>query len=187
MVLTAATCVAAGPMETVKKITDRTIFILADEKLKAPEREAEKQELLREAADEFFDWRSMAQTALSVHWRKRTPEEKEEFTRLFAEFLEKTYMDKVEGYSGEKIEYLEEWIDREYPDEAVVKANVMTEKQGAIPVEYLMFEKDGTWKVYDVLVEGVSLLRNYTSQFNSIILRSSYEELVDMLKEKIGS
>jgi phospholipid transport system substrate-binding protein len=185
VVLTATTCAAAGPMETVKDITDRTIKILADETLKAPDRAAEKRELLREAADEFFDWRSMARTALSVHWRKRTEEEKDEFTRLFAEFLEKTYMDKVEGYSGEKIDYLEESIDKDYPDEAVVKANVLTEKQGPIPVEYLMMEKDGAWKVYDVLVEGVSLLKNYTSQFNSIILRSSYEELVSMLKEKI--
>ncbi|MFO8090420.1 MAG: ABC transporter substrate-binding protein [Desulfatiglandaceae bacterium] len=187
VLLTAATCAAAGPMETVKNITDRTIEILGDEELKAPDRAAQKRELLREAADQFFDWTSMAQTALSVHWRKRTEEEKEEFTRLFAEFLEKTYMDKVEGYSGEKIEYIEEWIDKDYPDEAVVKANVITEKQGKIPVEYLMMEKDGAWKVYDVLVEGVSLLRNYTSQFNSIILRSSYEELVVMLKEKIES
>jgi phospholipid transport system substrate-binding protein len=96
-------------------------------------------------------------------------------------------MDKVEGYSGEKIDYIEEWIDKDYPDEAMVKANVITEKQGEIPVEYLMMEKDGTWKVYDVLVEGVSLLKNYTSQFNSIILRSSYEELLEMLKEKIKS
>jgi phospholipid transport system substrate-binding protein len=187
MVLTAATCTAAGPMETVKNITDRTIEILGDEELKAPDKAAEKRELLREAADRFFDWRSMARTALSVHWRKRTEEEKDEFTRLFAEFLEKTYMDKVEGYSGEKIDYLEEWIDKDYPDEAIVKANVITDKQGEIPVEYLMIEKDGTWKVYDVLVEGVSLLKNYTSQFNSIILRSSYEELLEMLKEKIKS
>jgi phospholipid transport system substrate-binding protein len=187
MVLTAATCTAAGPMETVKNITDRTIEILGDEELKAPDKAAEKRELLREAADRFFDWRSMARTALSVHWRKRTEEEKDEFTRLFAGFLEKTYMDKVEGYSGEKIDYLEEWIDKDYPDEAIVKANVITDKQGEIPVEYLMIEKDGTWKVYDVLVEGVSLLKNYTSQFNSIILRSSYEELLEMLKEKIKS
>lgn len=185
VVFTAAICAAAGPMETVKDITDKTISILADEKLKTPEKAEEKREMLRRAADRFFDWRSMAQTALSVHWRKRTAEEKEEFTRLFAEFLEKTYMDKVESYSGERIEYIEERIDRDYPDEAVVKANVMTKEQGAVPVEYLMMETDGEWKVYDVLIEGVSLLKNYTSQFNSIILRSSYEELVDMLKEKI--
>jgi phospholipid transport system substrate-binding protein len=187
VIFTATTCAAAGPMETVQKITDRTIEILADENLKAPEKAGEKQKLLRREADEFFDWRSMAQTALSVHWRKRTEEEKKEFAALFAEFLEKTYMDKVEGYSGEKIKYLEEQIDKDYPDEAVVKANVLTEKQGAIPVEYFMMENGGTWKVYDVLVEGVSLLKNYTSQFNSIILRSSYEDLVAMLKEKTKS
>jgi phospholipid transport system substrate-binding protein len=184
-VFVAATCVAAGPMETVKDITDRTIRILADHGLKAPERASEKRELLREAADDFFDWEGMAQTALSVHWRQRTSEEKKEFTDLFAEFLEKTYMDKVESYSGEKIEYLEEKINKDYPDEGVVKANVITDKDTEIPVEYQMIELDGKWKVYDVFVEGVSLLRNYTSQFNSVILRSSYEELVEMLKKKI--
>ena len=186
-VFMAATCLAAGPLETVKGITDRTIEVLTDEGLKAPERAEEKRESLRKLADEFFDWEGMAQTALSVHWRQRTPEERKEFTGLFAEFLDKTYMDRVEGYSGERIEYLEEGIDKDYPDEAVVKANVITDKKTAIPVEYLMVELDGEWKVYDVMIEGVSLLRNYTSQFNSIILRSSYEELVETIRKRVES
>lgn len=187
VVFVAGTCFAAGPMETVKDITDRTIAILSDEDLKAPEKLDEKKERLRELADEFFDWEGMAQTALSVHWRDRTPSERKEFTDLFARFLDRTYMDRIEDYSGEKIEYLGEEIDKDYADEAVVKANVITAKNTAIPVEYMMIELDGSWKVYDVLIEGVSLLRNYTSQFNSIILRSSYEELVKMLKEKTES
>ena len=186
-VFLATACFAAGPMETVKDITDRTIAILSDDGLKAPEKLEEKKELLRKLADEFFDWEGMAQTALSVHWRNRTPAERKEFTDLFARFLDRTYMDRIEDYSGEKIEYLGEEIDKEYPDEAVVRANGITAKNTAIPVEYLMIELDGTWKVYDVLIEGVSLLRNYTSQFNSIILRSSYEDLVKMLKERTES
>jgi len=187
VVLIAGSSFAAGPMETVKEITERTINILTDEELMAPERDQEKRELLRQAADEFFDWEGMAQTALSVHWRERTPAERKEFTELFADFLDKTYMDRIEDYSGERIEYLQEEIDKDFPDEATVKANVITAENKAIPVEYLMIEMDdGSWKVYDVLIEGVSLLRNYTSQFNSIILRSSYEELIEMLRERVG-
>ena len=140
--------------------------------------------MIRLAVDERFDWGEMAQRALARHWNQRTPEEKKEFTRLFGDLLEKTYLTKVEGYSGEKVQYEGESVDGNY---AVVKIKIVTEKNVDIPIEYRLKKEAADWFVYDISIEGVSLVNNYRSQFNTIISQSSYGNLVKKLKEKSTS
>jgi phospholipid transport system substrate-binding protein len=123
----------------------------------------------------------MARRSLARHWEKRTEEERKEFVRLYADLLERTYLGKVEGYSGEKVHYEGESVDGDY---AKVKMKIVTEKNVSIPVEYRLRTEGKDWLVYDVSIEGVSFINNYRTQFNSIISQSSYENLVKKLKEK---
>jgi phospholipid transport system substrate-binding protein len=124
----------------------------------------------------------MARRSLATHWAKRTPEERKEFVPLFSDLLERTYMKKVEDYSGEKVLYEGETQDGDY---AVVKVKIVTKKNKDISVEYRLKKEGNNWLVYDVSILGVSLVNNYRTQFNSIISQSSYENLVKKLKEKV--
>ena len=173
---------AGKPTEQLKETTDKIIAVLADPALKAPEKKKEKQALLRKIADERFDWTEMSRRTLARHWRKRTENEQKEFVELYSKHLERTYRDKIDDYSGETVRYEDEIIDGNY---ARVTAKVITKKETEIPVIYRMKQKGQDWLVYDISVEGVSLINNFRKQFNSIILRSSYQKLVDMLRTKV--
>jgi len=172
---------AGEPTEKIRQTTDKILSIVSNSALKDPSKAKERRKLIRSAVDERFDWDEMARRSLATHWAKRTAEERKEFVRLFADLLERTYMKKVEDYSGEKVLYGEETKDG---DHARVKIRIVTKKNKDIPVEY-RFKKEGNdWLIYDVSIEGVSLVNNYRTQFNSIILQSSYENLVKRLKDK---
>jgi phospholipid transport system substrate-binding protein len=173
---------AGDPTEKIRQTTNKILSIVSDPAFKDPSKAKEKKKLIRRAVDECFDWEEMARRSLARHWAQRTAEEKKEFDRLFAELLERTYMSKVEGYSGEKVRYERETIDGDY---AVVKVKILTQKSKDIPVEYRLKKEENDWLVYDVSIEGVSLVNNYRTQFNSIILQSSYENLVKKLREKV--
>jgi phospholipid transport system substrate-binding protein len=173
---------AADPMAQIKATTDKIIAIVTDPALKAPAKEEERRKLIRQAADERFDWEEMARRSLARYWAQRTGAERQEFVRLYSDLLERTYMDKIENYSGEKVYYTGENVAGDY---AVVTVKVVTKKEVEIPVEYRMLEKGNNWLIYDVSIEGVSLVYNYRVQFNDIILRSSYAELVKRLKAKV--
>ena len=172
---------AGEPTDHIKMTIDKVIAILADPDLQAPEMATERRRLIRLAADERFDWREMSRRALARHWKKRTDEEKKEFVPLFADLLERTYMNRVENYSGENVIYDGEKVKGNY---SLVSVKVSTSKDAEIPVQYRLQKKGDEWLIYDVSIEGVSLVNNYRTQFNSIILRSSYEGLVEKLKEK---
>jgi len=174
---------AGEPSEKIKKTTDRILSIVANPALKNPSRAQERKKLIRSVVDEQFDWEEMARRSLGRHWDQRTDEEKKEFVRLFADLLDRTYMNKVEGYSGEKVRYEGETIDGDY---ASVKMKIVTKQNKDIPVEYRLKKKGNDWFVYDVSIEGVSLVNNYRTQFNSIIVQSSYENLVKKLREKVA-
>jgi len=173
---------AAEPMEAIKKTTDKILSVVTNPALKPPSKTAEKEKLIRQAVDERFDWEEMARRSLATHWAKRTPEERKEFVRLFSDLLERTYMKKVEDYSGEKVLYEGETKDGDY---ATVKVKIVTKKNKDIPVEYRLKKEGNNWLIYDVSIEGVSLVNNYRTQFNSIISQSSYENMVKRLKEKV--
>jgi len=173
---------AAEPMEAIKQTTDKILSIVTNPALKPPSKTAEKEKLIRQAVDERFDWEEMARRSLATHWAKRTSEERKEFVRLFSDLLERTYMKKVEDYSGEKVLYEGETKDGDY---ATAKVKIVTKKNKDIPVEYRLKKEGNNWLIYDVSIEGVSLVNNYRTQFNSIISQSSYENMVKRLKEKV--
>ena len=179
----AAPCFAGVPTDGVKKTTDRILVIVSDPALKGPENKNKRGQLIRKAVDERFDWEAMTKRSLARHWRKRTEAEKKEFISLFGKLLERTYLDKVGSYSGEKVIYVGETIDGRY---GTVTAKILTHSQTEVEVRYRLKELDGNWQVYDISVEGVSLVNNYRKQFNSIILRSSYDELVRKLRKKVA-
>ena len=175
---------AEGPTERIKGTTDRIISILSDPAMKAPEKAKDKRKLIRQAVDERFDWEEFSRRALAQHWKNRTEQEKKEFVPLFGKLVERTYMDKVEDYSGEKVLYVGERIMGDY---GLVKAKVVTNDKREIDVDYRLKYKGSDWYVYDVTVVGVSLVKSYRVQFNEIIMQSSYAELVKRLKDKLAA
>jgi phospholipid transport system substrate-binding protein len=182
LLLTAAAW-AGQVTDQLKQKVDRALKVLGDQSLKAPGMEIKRRQTLRAIGDEIFDWEEMAKRSLGIHWKERTPEEKKEFVKLFADLLERTYMDKIEKYSGEKITYVNETIEGRY---ALLESKIQTKNDTEVAVNYWLINKNGTWWVYDVSVEGVSLIKNYRTQFNEILARSSYQELVKKLKSKEG-
>jgi phospholipid transport system substrate-binding protein len=183
LILAMVTPVYAGvPTEKIRETTEKILSIVTDTNLKGPEKEQERRGLIREAVDERFDWKEMSQRALARHWRKLNDVQKQEFITLFGELLERTYLNRVEDYSGEQVTYVNEVIEGEY---ALVEVKILTTKGTEIPVNYKLRKKGEDWRVYDIAIEGVSLVNNYRVQFNDIITKSSYEELVKKLQEKV--
>jgi len=172
---------AGGPTDRMKDTTDKIIAIVSDPAFKGPEKAEEKKKSIRNVVDEVIDWEEMSRRSLGIHWQKRTDEEKREFVRLFSLLIEKTYRDKAEDYAGEKVNYVGEKIDGDY---AEVESRILTSKNTEIPVNYKMTKKQGKWWVYDIVIEGVSFVNNYRTQFNSILSSSSYPGLVKQLKAK---
>jgi len=180
-----ATLASAGePTEEIKATTDKILGVVRDPVLKGAAKEKERRVLIRKAVDERFDWNEMARRSLAHHWKERTEEEKKEFIPLYADLVDRAYMSKVEGYSGEKVKYEGETVDGDY---ATVNVRIMTQKGQEISVEYRLRKKGNDWLIYDVSIEGVSLVNNYRTQFNSIISQSSYASLVKQLKAKVAS
>lgn len=174
---------AGEPTDQIRETTDKILSIVTDPALKDPARAEERRRLIRASADERFDWEEMARRSLARHWAERTDEEKGQFTSLFSDLLERTYMDKVEGYSGEKVVYVGESVEGDF---AIVKVKILTAKEVEISVDYRLRKKEKGWLIYDLSIEGVSFVNNYRSQFNSIIMRSSYAELIKRLEAKLA-
>ncbi len=136
---------------------------------------------IRAIATEIFDFTEMARRTLGPHWRPLTPAQREEFVALFTDLLEDAYVSRIEQYRGEPIAYVGETIDG---DRAVVRSKIVTAQGTEVPIEYRMQQDGDRWEVYDVVIEGVSLVSNYRSQFNRIIRTSSYEDLVQRLRAR---
>jgi phospholipid transport system substrate-binding protein len=145
-------------------------------------KEAERQKLIRQAADKRFHWTAIARSAMGVYWQNLTQEQKREFTGLFTDLIESIYIEKIESYSGEKILYLGDDTDDGY---GTVKMSIITHKGTEIPISYRVVEEKGQWFIYDVRIEGISMVNNYRKQISYIMNNSSYEALVKKLKEKI--
>jgi phospholipid transport system substrate-binding protein len=172
---------AGVPTEKVKETADKIIAIVGDPSLKDPAKATQRRERIRRTVDELCDWEEMSRRSLGRHWAQRTEQEKKEFVHLFGQLLERTYIDKVEGYSGEKVNYLGERVDGDY---AEVDVKIVTNKNTEIPVIYRLRAKDQRWWVYDMVIEGVSLVNNYRTQFSDILAKSSFEGLMKKLREK---
>jgi phospholipid transport system substrate-binding protein len=168
---------AGAPMDQAREYTDQVMKVLEDRSLKPQDRRA----AVRKVANEVFDVGETAKRALGRHWQARTPAEREEFTAIFADLLEGTYISKIDRYGGEQIRYTAETIDGEY---ASVKARIMRKGGTEVPVEARMLRRGNRWLIYDIVIENISLVNNYRSQFDQIIRSSSYPDLVRRLKEK---
>jgi phospholipid transport system substrate-binding protein len=177
---------AGEPMDLVRQTSDQVIKTLEDPALQGPAKQAERQARLRKIADQAFDWKDMARRALAVHWRDRTPQQQQEFVQLFRDLVEGIYMQRIESAIQEKrdIQYVGEEVDG---SRAVVKTNVVTRRNQEVPIEYRLHKAEGRWQIYDVLVEGISLVNNYRSQFNRIISSASYNALVDKMRARLDS
>jgi phospholipid transport system substrate-binding protein len=174
---------ASAPTDKIKETTDKILAIVSDPALKASEKDEERRAQIRAALDQRFDWEEMSRRSLGLHWAKRTPDEIKEFIGLYKKLLERTYLDKVESYSGEKVLYVGDSIDGVY---SAVRVKIITTKDQEIQVEYRMQNKKQDWLVYDIFIEGVSLVNNYRAQFNSILTKSSYQQLIERLTEKVS-
>jgi phospholipid transport system substrate-binding protein len=167
----------AGPTDQLREYTDQVTKVLDDPALARGDRRA----AVRKIAHEAFDVTETARRVLARHWQARTPAEREEFTLLFADLLERTYIARLDEYGGERIRYVSESVDGEL---ATVRARIVTRTGIEVPVESRMVRRGERWLIYDVLIENVSLVANYRSQFDRIVRSSSYEELVRRLKQK---
>jgi phospholipid transport system substrate-binding protein len=174
--------VAAGPpSDQLKAQIDRVLKLLDDAELKKEARAKDRRAAVRKVANEIFDFNETARRSLGRHWQSRTPAERDEFVQLFSDLLERSYISRVELYGGEKIQFAGDSIEG---DQAKVQTKLLTKGGSEIPIEYRMHRKGDRWLVYDVIIEGVSLVSNYRTQFNKIIQTSSYQELVRKMKTK---
>ncbi|HJV65313.1 MAG TPA: ABC transporter substrate-binding protein [Geomonas sp.] len=172
---------APSVTEQVKLVVDQVVKIVSDPEMKKPAKEPQRRQQLKQAIGQIFDYAEMAQRSLATHWKERTPAQKKEFIALFETLLENSYAGKIESYHNEKIVYLNENVEGQY---AEVKSKVIAPKGDEYSLDYRLMNKGGKWKVYDVVIEGVSLVSNYRGQFNRIINSQGYPELVKKLKTK---
>ena len=170
---------AGAPTEQLKQRVDEVIKVVDDPALSG--KTAERHAAVRKIAEDVFDYPDTAQRALGPHWNARTPQERQEFVQLFADLLDRAYIGKIDLYQGEKVRYVGETVEG---DQATVKTRIVTKRGSEVPVDYRMHLKDGRWLVYDVIIEGVSLISNYRNQFNKVVQTESYQSLVQKLKAK---
>lgn len=174
---------AGEPTEQVKETVDAVVKILNDKELGKPGREKERRASIRQTIAKRFDFEEMAKRSLSTYWKDRSPAEQKEFVALYADLLENTYIRKIERYENEKVVYYDERLDGDY---AVVRTKIVDKNRLSIPVEYRILRKKDRWEVYDIIVEGISLVNNYRTQFTQIIRSDSYDDLVKRLREKVN-
>lgn len=172
---------AGLPTEQIKSTVDNALGVLKDPKLKPAARLKERRDQLKQILFARFDFTEMAKRSLGANWRRRTPEEQEEFVRLFTDVLERAYAAIIESYTDEKIIYLNERVDGSFAD---VNSKIFTSKGEEYSIIYKAHYVGNEWKVYDVVAENISLVNNYRSQFTRVISKNSYEELVRRLKDK---
>jgi phospholipid transport system substrate-binding protein len=176
-----STVEAGVPTDQLRGTTDRVLKVLQDAELKQPAKRDARRQQIRSLADEIFDWQETGKRALARHWQGRSPSEQQEFSKLFADLIERSYISKIEQYSGERVVYAGETIEG---DQATVRTKLITKSNTEIPIDYRMQKEGDRWRAYDVVIEGVSLVSNYRTQFNRIIQQSGYPELVNKMKAK---
>ncbi len=173
---------SGGPAtEAVRGTISQVFRLLGDPSLKGPEKAAERRRQLEKLAADRMDYAEMAKRSLGAHWRELSDAEREEFATLFQRLLWKAQIHLVEGYSGEQVQYLGERVTEDF---AEVRTRIVSEKVD-VPVDYRLLRLAGEWRVYDVVVDGVSLVSNYRGQFARILRASSYADLVAQLRKKV--
>jgi len=180
--LAAATAAQAiTPTETVKARVDEALQGLSQTAGTTPESAERRRVEIRRVADSLFDFTEMSRRALGRHWTDRTTAERDEFVRLFTDLIARSYIGKIDRYAGEAVTYTGEHVDG---DEASVRSQVVTAKGSQIPLEYRLHRVNDSWSAYDVLIENVSLVGTYRSQFDRVIKAESFADLLRRLREK---
>jgi phospholipid transport system substrate-binding protein len=164
----------------MKATIDEVLRVLREKELKQPAKAEERRQQLEKIVEARFDYQEMSRRALGAPWNTLSDREKQEFVGLFRTLLTNSYADKLETYSGEGVQYLNERTEKDY---AEVRTKVLSGKT-EIPLDYRLINKAEDWRVYDVVVDGVSLVNNYRGQFTKILRASSYSDLVDQLRKK---
>jgi len=172
---------ADGPMEQVRATLDKVLIIVGSPDLKSAAPKEDLQARLAEVIYPRFDFVEMAKRSLGPHWARRTGEEQREFVKIFAALLGRSYADTIESYTSQNVLYTREREDQNY---AQVDTMIVTENREGLSINYKLHSVDKQWKVYDLVIENISLVNNYRSQFDRVIARTSFEDLVRLLKEK---
>lgn len=181
LLLAAGPASAQSPTDQMRQYTEQVLKTLNDATLQEKDSIAALQVAVRKIAIQVFGLAETAREVLGPHWNARTPAEQEEFAQLFADLLEATYIAQMDRQQGLKIRYLGELIEG---DQALIGARLITRRGVEVAVDARLLRREGRWFIYDVSIEGISFLSNYRSQFDRIIRKSSYEELVHRLKAK---
>jgi len=171
------------PLETVKGHVDKVLDVLRDPSLKPESAKKAKKDKIRVIAEKMFDFTELSKRTLAQNWSKLSPEQQKEFVELYTSLLENTYTNKIMSYSDEKILFT-----KEVPlsEKAVEVQSTVLRKTGEIPIFYRVTMKDDSWKVYDIVIEGVSLVNNYRSQFREILSNNPPESMLETLRKKVG-
>lgn len=173
---------ADTPLGTVQVNVNKVLEVLRDPALKAETAKKVKKEKLRAIYEQMFDEIELAKRTLARNWNALDQPQRREFVHLFRQVLEKAYIDKILSYTNEKVVFDKETVLAE--NQAEVQTRIVTASK-EIPISYRVIKKDGTWKVYDVIIEGVSLVQNYRTQFSEILAKNSPEELLEILRKKV--
>ncbi len=184
-------CVLAGalpafagqPLETVRTAVNQVLQILTDPALRGKDKVEEKKAKLEALADQMFDYTAMSRLTLGRNWRKLNPAQQKEFVSLYKQLLEKNYMDRILAYSNEKVVFEKQVMFTRTKAE-VHSAIVRSDKK--IPIYYRLRYTNGKWRIYDVIIEGISLVKNYRSQFNTILVKDSPAKMLQILRQKVG-
>ena len=171
---------AGTATEAVKNTIDQVVRLLEDKELKKPDRAMERRQQLQKIIGDRFSYEEMAKRSLGAHWNQLNETQRQEFTELFQQLLLRTYTARIEAYSGEQTQYLGERREGDY---AEVRTKIISRK-GELPIDYRLLSNSGEWHVYDIVVDGIGMASNYRGQFTNIIRTSSYEDLVNKLKNK---
>ena len=180
--LAAAAPAAAGPpTDQLKGAIERVLSTIENPALKGEGKVMDRRREVRKIANDIFDFGEISRRSLARHWQGLSDRDREEFIVLFGDLLERSYVSRIEQYGGEKIQYTGEKVEGEL---AVVSSKIIAKGGTEVPVDYRMLRRGDRWLVYDVSIEGVSLVANYRTQFNKIIQTSSYKDLVKKMKAK---
>lgn len=171
----------ASPTEVIKVAVEQVVRVAEDSDLGRPAAADRRRVEIRRIAESLFDFPEMARRSLARHWTERTAEQRQEFVRLFTDLLERVYFGKLENYSAERMLYVGETVDGGY---ATVRSKILIGRRGELPIDYRLHLIGSRWAVYDVLIDGVSFVSTYRSQFNRVIQTSSYDDLIQKLRMK---
>lgn len=181
LVFMAGLAMASGATDTVKTAVDKVLSILQSPEYSDPAQKDDEAKKIRDAINTVFDFEEFSMRAVGRPWRDFNETQKSDFQKAFADLMSATYMDRIQAYSDEKVQFTEEVKDQY--DNVEVRTQIVS-KDKNIPIYYRMKEKNGSWVVYDVIVEGVSLVMNYRSQFKEALLNGTPEQLIERVRER---